>query len=281
MYKFSYKLNPRGKIIFLTLAAILLIVVVIFSVTKCNKNPEKPQNASTPWTTTEQGISDKNKDKDKDGEKGHEKKSNTGTDSAVQPADNTDVVQKTYTSTPVNAEIGNFFDNSLFVGDSRMQGLMIYSGATGTGYTEPGLDVKTVVSKPFVWHNGSKITIPEALKLATYDRVFIKLGMNELGWRSTEMFISKYGEFVDIVKAAQPDSKIYVMAILPVSEKKNGDGTVYNNARIAEFNGLIQNMVAEKGVNYLDLGSKLADANGFLPVEASTDGIHLTSSYCN
>lgn len=241
MKKISYQLNTRGKRGTMILMIVLLIILVVILLTKSESALCVENQENQPSISAmEQDIKENKK----------------------------------------SMGIGNFFDTSLFIGDSRMQGLMIYSGVTGTGYTEPGLDVKSVISKPFVWSNGVKITIPEALTLTTYDRVFIKLGMNELGWRSTELFISEYGKFIDIVKNAQPNAKIYVMAILPVTEKKNSDGSVYNNARIAEFNELIGNMTANKGVNYLNLNLNLSDSNGFLPADATTDGVHLNSAYC-
>lgn len=276
MKKISYQLNTRGKRGTMILMIVLLIILVVILLTKsesalCAENQENKPAIST----MEQDI--------KENKKVEIPYKVTGPaleqplESVVSP---NNTAEAPAALTCENVDIENFFDTSLFIGDSRMQGLMIYSGVTGTGYTEPGLDVKSVISKPFVWSNGVKITIPEALTLTTYDHVFIKLGMNELGWRSTDLFIAEYGKFIDIVKNAQPNAKIYVMAILPVTEKKNSDGSVYNNARIAEFNALIGNMTANKGVNYLNLNLNLSDSNGFLPADATTDGVHLNSAYC-
>lgn len=190
---------------------------------------------------------------------------------STQPEDDTE-----------NPDVGNFFDSSLFIGDSRMQGLMIYSGTTGTGYTEKGLDVTGAVSKAFIWHEGSQLTIPQALKLGqAFDRIIIKLGINELGWRSTDLFTERYGEFVALVKEAQPEAEIYLHAILPVTQAKSSDGSVFNNSRISEFNALIKEISEKYGVYYIDLASKLADETGFLPPEgAAKDGIHLKSEFC-
>ncbi len=198
-----------------------------------------------------------------------------GTILALQPSD-------TPEANPANPEVGNFFDASLFIGDSRMQGLMIYSGTTGTGYTEKGLDVTGAVTKAFIWNQGSQLTIPQALRLGqTFDRIIIKLGMNELGWRSTELFKERYGEFVATVKEAQPQAEIYLHAILPVTQAKSSDGSVYNNPRISEFNSLIKEVADEQGVRYIDVAPKLADENGFLPPEGTAkDGIHLKSDFC-
>ncbi|MEG1584619.1 MAG: hypothetical protein RR361_06170, partial [Anaerovorax sp.] len=212
MHKNTYRLNARGRRNLVILVILLFATVLTISLANYGRTPERKTEGKAPPITTQQSIKNENFSKNqREDPQSKDKKQDAfykTTDSALHPAmgkpvDEAKKPSQSPVEKPENGKIGNFFDQSLFIGDSRMQGLMIYSGATGTGYTEQGLDVNTVVSKPFVWYHGSKITIPEALKLANYDRIFIKLGMNELGWRRTDVFISQYKKFVDIVKAAQ------------------------------------------------------------------------------
>ncbi len=39
-------------------------------------------------------------------------------------------------------------------------------------------------------------------------------------------------------------------------------------------------MAEEKQVYYLNVAEAVADDNGYLPEEASTDGVHLNKEYC-
>ena len=47
-----------------------------------------------------------------------------------------------------------------------------------------------------------------------------------------------------------------------------------------EFNALIKDMCERKGVTYVDIASELMNEAGYLPDEASNDGIHINKIYC-
>ena len=51
-------------------------------------------------------------------------------------------------------------------------------------------------------------------------------------------------------------------------------------SKINEYNTLIKAMAKEKGVIFLNVSESVADANGYLPADAATDGVHLKKSYC-
>ena len=174
-----------------------------------------------------------------------------------------------------------FFDDAAFIGDSRTQGLMMYTGLdNATFYATQGLMVDTYFTKEFVKQGDRKVTIPEALKSQQFGKIYVSLGINELGWAYSSVFIKKYGEVVDNLKSLQPNATIYVEAILPVTKKKSDGDKIYNNAKIDEYNALIEQMAQEKGVRFLNSNEALGTDNGALPAEAATDGVHLTASYC-
>ena len=76
----------------------------------------------------------------------------------------------------------SYFDDAAFIGDSRTQGLQLYTGLpNATFYATQGLMVDTFFSKKFVKAGGGKITIPDAMKNQTFKKVYIMLGVNELG----------------------------------------------------------------------------------------------------
>ena len=167
----------------------------------------------------------------------------------------------------------SYFDDAAFIGDSRTQGLQLYTGLpNATFYATQGLMVDTFFSKKFVKAGGGKITIPDAMKNQTFKKVYIMLGVNELGWAYEKVFIQKYGEVVDKVKELQPDAKIYVQSILPVTKAKSDGDAIYNE--------LIEQMCREKGVTYLHVADAVGLDNGALPAGSATDGVHLNREYC-
>ena len=124
------------------------------------------------------------------------------------------------------------------------------------------------------------MTVMDAIGRKQYKRIYIMLGVNELGWVSTDIFIDDYGKIIDKLKETQPGATIYVQSILPVSAKKSEIDEIYNNPRINEFNGLIQAMAEEKGATYLPVNTAVMDETGALPAGASTDGVHPNIDYC-
>lgn len=176
-----------------------------------------------------------------------------------------------------------YFQDAVFIGDSRTDGFRLFSGPpAATYYTANGLKVDTIFTKEVVeTGDGEKITIIAALQQKPFQKVYIMLGINELGWAYSSLFIQKYGEVITTIKNNLPQARIYIQSLLPVSKQRSLSDKVYNNARISEYNELIKQMAAEKKVYYLDVAQGVADAEGNLAGDASADGIHLQKEYCD
>lgn len=173
-----------------------------------------------------------------------------------------------------------YFQDAVFIGDSRTEGL----GNTGlmgdaTFYAYKGLMVDTAFTKQVIPEGGQKLTVIDALRKHKYGKVYIMLGVNELGWASEDVFIRRYGKLVDEIKRIEPSSRVYVQSILPVSKEKSEKG-IYTNERIRLYNRLMKEMCAEKKVNYLNIYAAVANSSGALPDDAAVDGVHLNRAYC-
>ena len=193
--------------------------------------------------------------------------------------------------TPVSSEAKDtmaavdesYFDDALFIGDSRTQGFILYSGlANTTSYAGKGLAVNKISTDAVVTENGQDYTVSQALEnhSGEFKKVYLMFGVNELGWSYPEKFQESYQQVVQEVKKTQPDATIYVQSILPVSKEKSDSSDIYNMERVNMFNGLLQEMAEEEGVIYLDVASSVMDTEGYLPADASTDGVHLNKEYC-
>ncbi len=174
-----------------------------------------------------------------------------------------------------------YFEDALFIGNSRTEGFQIQSGiVNGTFLTHKGLTVDSALEKEVVKWNGQKTTVVSAAERGTFGKIYIMLGVNELGWAYDYLFIEKYGALIDALKEAQPEAVIYVQSVIHVSEKKSNGDKIYNNDNINHYNDLIRKMTEEKEVVYLDLNAVLSDENGHLIDGASFDGVHLRPEYC-
>ena len=179
------------------------------------------------------------------------------------------------------AVLDDYFNDAVFIGDSRTEGFIISNSLSNvTALTAKGLMVDTVFTRPVVNVNGKKVTIANALSSVNFNKVYIMLGVNELGWAYSDLFIEKYSEIIDYVRSINPNAQIYVQSILPVSYEKSSRDKIYNNNNINKYNELIKKMTKDKQVYYLDVYEAVSDDDGNLPQEASPDGVHLKKEYC-
>ncbi len=184
---------------------------------------------------------------------------------------------------PEGAEVtDDYFSDAVFIGDSRTQGFILYSGLSNTtSYADKGLSVESVFTKEVISTGNAKVSVMEALaQEPDFKKVYLMLGVNELGWAYSNIFQEKYQQVVQRIKEINPDAEIYVHSILPVSQTKSDGDKIYNNPKIQEYNQLIQEVAAEEEVYYLNVAEAVADESGVLPEEASTDGVHLNKEYC-
>ena len=187
--------------------------------------------------------------------------------------------EETITNKSTNVK---FDETVAFIGDSRTQGFIMYNGLKDVqDYSYVGLMVDTAISKKFIkTSNGEKITLLEDIKGKNIQRVYIMLGVNELGWSYPQVFKSKYKELIKEIRKIKPNTQIYVQSIIPVTKSKDKSDKYFNNTRIKQYNKLVKEVTLEENVEYLDVQSVLEDSEGYLPEETSPDGIHIGKSYC-
>lgn len=177
-----------------------------------------------------------------------------------------------------------YFADAVFVGNSRTQGLQMYGGVTGTTFwTNVGLTVSDVFTKQIAQVGSQWLTVADALKQASYSKVYIMLGMNELGWVYESVFKDDYGRIIDTIQESHPDATIYVQSIIPVShwkETSDSDNGTYTNANVIRLQKTLVELCGEKGVNYVNVAEVMQDTDGCLFAEATQDGTHLTPEYC-
>lgn len=175
-----------------------------------------------------------------------------------------------------------YFDSAVFLGDSRTQGLFLYSGLkTGYEYAAVGATVESVFSKKnFETESGEMVPILDAMKDQPCDKIYVMLGMNELGWSKLETYQKQYAKLIDRLREDHPEAKIILQSIPPVSAKQDAKKTYVNNERIRDYNAIIRTLAEERGCYFLDVASCLTGEDGVLPVKQTTDGIHFNAAGC-
>ena len=173
----------------------------------------------------------------------------------------------------------SWFEDAVFLGDSRTEGLQLYSGITsGTFFWEWGMSVFKVddTNHRKVSVNGEKMTLMEALSTGTWEKVYIMIGINDLGYPA-QSYQKALGEMIDQVREIQSGAAVYLQTMPPVNEalaQANGIAYYINNENVKAFNEAIAQIAAEKQVILLDTASCLSDGQGQLPEDMSSDGVH-------
>ena len=176
-----------------------------------------------------------------------------------------------------------WYDDAVFLGDSRLDGFRLYAGPSGAAYfTEAGAKTLSIAEKNTErLPDGSKVPILKALEGKTFSKIYLNLGMNNLGdYDIQKEFIDAYADDIDRIRAIQPDCDIYLMTLFPVTAEQEAKGSYVNNKAISDLNDCIRALAAEKGAYLLEVDTLLRDENGDLPAECSFDGIHLTPDAC-
>lgn len=171
----------------------------------------------------------------------------------------------------------DYYGTSAFIGNSFADDLYTYSLVPNADFfARTGLSVDDALAG-----DGDKEPIVGELDNGKdYDRIFMIFGENELGWVDPGTFNDEYGELIDKVKEICPESRIYLLAITPVTKKSSDENiNVTNNDRIREYNEIIKTLASEKNAVYADVYSAVADKDGNLPVGAATDGVHFGKEY--
>lgn len=167
----------------------------------------------------------------------------------------------------------SYFDDVLFIGDSRTVGLRDYTDLSEHAdfYCETSLTIYKVMEEEFK----DLGTIQEALETKDYGKIYIMVGINELGRGTTEDFMSKYTEVVDTLHELEPEAKIIVQGIMRVTGEKSSNDKIFNNDNIDARNNAIATLADNQYIFYIDVNEVVCDEDGNLSTDYTFDQIHL------
>ena len=171
----------------------------------------------------------------------------------------------------------SYFDDALFIGDSRTVGLRDYTDLSEHAdfYCETSLTIYKVMEENFKGLG----TIEEALGAKDYGKIYIMVGINELGRGTTEDFMAKYTEVVDRLHELEPEAKIIIQGIMRVSGEKSESDAIFNNSNINARNRAIATLADNETIFYIDVNEVVCDEEGNLNGDYTFDQIHLLGVY--
>ncbi|MBQ1327308.1 MAG: hypothetical protein IIY49_04650 [Eubacterium sp.] len=171
----------------------------------------------------------------------------------------------------------SYFDKTVFIGDSRTEGLSMYGGQTNmNAFAYKGLTIDHIDDQKVINVNGNQLTVVEAINSTNYDNYYIQFGINEIGWAYVDIFTEDISSLIDIIYQHNPNATIYVSNVAPVTKSiSDGDKVIFNIDNIKKFNNALKDMCHKRGdVIYLDIASSVSNDEGYMPEGHSTDGKH-------
>lgn len=101
---------------------------------------------------------------------------------------------------------------------------------------------------------------------------YLMIGVNDIRYSKGSKNFEKH--ITAIVKSFEGEnSKLFIQSILPVNNELFGNEV--SNKKVKQFNGVLQRIAEENGIEYIDLHSIFMDKNGQLDEKFTIDGIHL------
>lgn len=172
---------------------------------------------------------------------------------------------------------GNYFNDALFIGDSRTVGLRDYTDLSEYGdfLCETSLSIYKVFDRAI----GKGGTVEDALTQKDYGKIYLSMGINELGRGTTEEYIGKYAEVIDRLRELEPDAIIFIQGIMKVTESKNEADPIFNNKNITARNRALATLADNQYVFFIDANEVVCDEEGNLKEEYTFDEIHLLGVY--
>lgn len=186
-----------------------------------------------------------------------------------------------------------YFDKACFIGDSRIVGLHNYSSMKDHAdfYARTGMmafNMMTGMMEEYKKPLPLDITVDdyfspdEALQNIQYERIYIMVGINELGSNDLVRYKTCYSDAIERIKELQPDAIIILQAVMHVTDKRDKEmeekGKRYTNENINRFNEVAMELVDNERVFWLDVNPILDDENGKLNPDLTNDGQHLKAS---
>ena len=179
-----------------------------------------------------------------------------------------------------------YFEKSLFIGDSICSGLKIFGGLLKVENVAAAGNVaaRTLDSYKFRYSSSSyaELDAYSIAKLYQPEDIYLWMGMNDINVVSEESFVTYLENIAENLKKVSPDSRIHIVSITPISKGHRWNSTCDGTNRINRYNAAAEKACTEKGfADWINVHDNLADSEGYLLSSyTSGDGLHIgTSAY--
>lgn len=151
----------------------------------------------------------------------------------------------------------HFYDDAAIMGDSISYSLMVHHTRTkdfgdAVFLVRGSLGIHNTLNKQLtVSYQGKAMTPWDALEAAGVNKVFIMMGMNDIGYYTIDDTMEKWVTFLANIREKCPDLEIYIQSMPPMWN--DAQQSLLNNPNIDAYNLRLQEFAAENGCHFVDI----------------------------
>lgn len=205
------------------------------------------------------------------------------TEALTEPVveDATEIATEPQTEPPTEPIVidESWFDDVLFIGDSRCQPMSVYAPLGDADYfAAAGASIFDIRFRECYIEGCGMINLDRLFGKKTYGKIYIMLGVNGL-YSPHEDILKEYQVLIDMIREKQPDAVIIVHSIMTVNREQaeSPTKTYYRLENIYGVNEKLAELAVGQKLFYIDVNEVFADEEGYLPDEMTHDGFHLYS----
>ena len=173
----------------------------------------------------------------------------------------------------------SYFDDALFIGDSRMVNVANYARLGNADYfADVGMTVFKMFSTTASDKDFGATDLASLLRSREYSHIFIMLGLNEAGYPLGNLF-DAYQEDLDQLRQLQPNATIYILKVYGVTADIAAGNPSFAHSRLTAVNKGFADLADGGSIRCLDSDELFCGSDGFMLPEYTGDGVHPYGKY--
>lgn len=180
----------------------------------------------------------------------------------------------------------SYFEDAIFLGDGSISDFQDYVAEQRLSDSSYFVNSKFVAIKNYSVYeaiqpvsdssihislDGVKLAPEQIIEKYNAKKVFICLGMNDVGNSTVDEFIDNYKKLIKNIMDINKDVKIIIQTIPPVT--LYGEKQSIYNAKIDTYNEALIELITEKNIYLADPAFRLKDTSGYLAIQLCSDDI--------
>ena len=168
----------------------------------------------------------------------------------------------------------SFFDDALFIGDSRMVNVANYARLGSADYfADVGMTVFKMFSTTASDKNFGATDLGSLLRSKRYSHIFVMLGLNEAGYPLGNLF-DTYQSDLEQLRQLQPGATIYILKVYGVTADVAAGNPSFAHSRLTAVNQGFADLADGDRIRCLDSDVLFCGDDGFMLPEYTGDGVH-------